>query len=189
MRVTEWEQDRLLIFSAAELARRHLGRGLALNAPETVALICDAMLEAARGGADLEAVEQAGRDAAGSLRVMDGVRDLVDVIRLEVLTGDGTRLVLLVDPLGDRPPADGTGAQAMQPAGDARTLRVRNRSRRVVRVSSHFPFHLVNERLEFDREAAVGLRLDLVPGDTLRWAPGEEREVRLVPAAPQTIEP
>ena len=48
MRLTAWEEERLLIFTAAELARRHRDRGLRLNAPEAIALICDAVLEAAR---------------------------------------------------------------------------------------------------------------------------------------------
>jgi urease subunit gamma/beta len=46
MRLTAWEEERLLPFAAAELARRRRSRGPLLNAPETIALICDAMLEA-----------------------------------------------------------------------------------------------------------------------------------------------
>jgi urease subunit beta len=61
-----------------------------------------------------------------------------------------------------------------------RTLIVRNRSERPVRISSHFPFHVANARLEFDREAARGFRLDLPAGGSVRWAPGETREVELV---------
>ena len=63
MLLTPWEEERLLIFSAAELARRHRAAGLRLNAPEAVALICDAMLEAARAGASYAEVEAAGREA------------------------------------------------------------------------------------------------------------------------------
>jgi len=58
---------------------------------------------------------------------------------------------------------------------------VRNTSRRVVRVSSHYPFHRVNRRLVFDRAAAEGFRLDLPAGAWVGWAPGETRAVRLVP--------
>jgi len=100
MRLTPWEADRLLIFSAAELARRHRAAGLRLNHPEAVALICDAMLEAARRGASHGEVEAAGRSAVSETELMDGVRSLLDEIRLEVLLGDGTRLIVLVDPLG-----------------------------------------------------------------------------------------
>jgi urease subunit gamma/beta len=101
MRLTDWEEERLLIFSAAELARRHRAAGLLLNAPEAVALICDAMLEAARSGASYADVEAAGREAVAASEVMPGVRELVDEVRLEVLMDDGTRLVVLMDPLGD----------------------------------------------------------------------------------------
>ena len=118
MRLTPWEEERLLVYSAAELARRHRDRGLLLNAPEAVALICDAMFEAARVGAGYAEVEAAGRSAVGPDDVLPGVRELIDDVRLEVLMGDGTRLVVLVDPLGgdDRPrAADGPGAIRPRP--------------------------------------------------------------------------
>jgi urease subunit gamma/beta len=109
MRLTPLEEERLLIFSAAELARRHRAAGLKLSQPEVVALVCDAMLEAARAGAGYEACVRAGRSAVRVDDVMPGVRDLVDEVRLEVLLGDGTRLVVLVDPLGPGPdPVTGT---------------------------------------------------------------------------------
>jgi urease beta subunit len=60
------------------------------------------------------------------------------------------------------------------------TVSVTNTSTRVVRVSSHYPFDRVNPRLDFDRAAARGRRLDLPAGGNARWAPGETREVRLV---------
>jgi len=187
MRLTDWEEERLLIFSAAELARRRRAAGLALNAPEAIAVMCDAMLEAARAGASYEAVEAAGRGAVASSAVMPGVPELVDEVRLEVLMGDGTRLVVLVDPLG----SDGgkeTGPGAVILAGDLPPLpdrerirlTVRNDSRRAVRVTSHYPFERVNRRLAFDRAAATGFRLDLPAGDSLRWAPGETLDVELV---------
>jgi urease subunit gamma/beta len=198
VRLTAWEEDRLLIFSAAELARRRLARGVALSQPEVVALICDAMLEAARDGASYAEVERAGRAAVRPDQVIPGVAQLVDEVRLEVLMGDGTRLVVIRDPLragGDEPvdePVDGPGAVRpgtsaraaatgwAPPERERRELDVRSTSQRVIRVSSHFPFHRVNRRLEFDREAARGFRLDLRAGDTLRWSPGEAKRVRLV---------
>jgi urease gamma subunit len=109
MRLTPWEEDRLLIFSAAELARRHRAAGIPLNHPEAVALICDAMLEAARAGGGYAQVEAAGRSAVSEAELIDGVRGLLDEVRLEVLLGDGTRLIVLLDPLG---PADPLGVSA-----------------------------------------------------------------------------
>jgi len=103
MRLTPLEEERLLIFSAAELARRHRAAGLKLNQPEAVALICDAMLEAARAGATYEECVVAGRSAVGPHEVIEGVRELVTEVRLEVLLGDGNRLIVLVDPLGPGP--------------------------------------------------------------------------------------
>jgi urease subunit gamma/beta len=193
MRLTAWEEERLLVFSAAGLARRRRERGLRLNAPEAVALICDAMLEAGRAGAGLDEVAAAGRGAVRPDEVLDGVRELVDEVRLEVLLDDGTRLIVLTDPLGDGRPAADRGPGAVVPRAEGpddienalgrrarRRLVVRNSSRRVVRVSSHFPFERVNARLAFDREAAAGFRLDLPAGASERWAPGEEKEVSLV---------
>ena len=197
MRMTPWEEERLLIFTAAELARRHRDRGLALNQPEVVALICDSMLEAARAGAGYQEVEAAGRAAVDPADVMPGVRELIDDVRLEVLMGDGTRLVLLVDPLGRdgaSPGTDGPGAirpaigepdttghgARQQPARDTREVTVRSESSRVIRVSSHYPFHRVNRRLVFDREAARGFRLNLPAGASQGWTPGETRTVVLI---------
>lgn len=195
MRLTAWEEQRLVVFSAAELARRHRDAGLLLNASEAIALICDALFEAARAGLAYGAVEEAGRAAVDPAEVIDGVRELVDEVRLEVVLGDGTRLVVLDDPIGrpgipleaDGPGAirttDATGATAPAPGVPARPaidLEVRSESTRVIRVSSHFPFHRVNRRLVFDRAAADGFRLDLPAGASMRWAPGETHTVRLV---------
>jgi urease subunit gamma/beta len=189
MRLTSWEEERLLIFTAAELARRHRERGLRLNAPEAIALIADAMFEAARAGAAFEEVEAAGRAAVSPEDVLPGVPSLVDEVRLEVLLGDGTRLIVLLDPLGsaasepDGPGSVTLGGEALLDPAAAlvrRRLEVRSTSNRVIRVSSHFPFHRVNRRLEFDRATAEGFRLDLPAGGSARWAPGEVRTVTLV---------
>ena len=194
MRLTGWEEERLLIFSAAELARRHRAAGIALNAPEAVALMCDAMLETARAGGGYAEVEAAGLAAVTPADVLPGVRELIEDVRLEVLLGDGARLVVLLDPLGRGSAPDGAGpgaviqgdgatARAANPSLERRTMTVTNTSRRVVRVSSHFPFDRVNQRLEFDRESARGFRLDIDAGSSARWSPGETREVGLVHVA------
>jgi urease subunit gamma/beta len=192
MRLTAWEEERLLIFSAAELGRRHRAAGIALNAPEAIALMCDAMLEAARAGGSYPDVEAAGLAAVAPSDVLPGVRELVEDVRLEVLLADGARLVVLLDPLGRGAPQRGDGPGAVVPAEGAgaarstsadrerRTVTVTNTSRRVVRISSHFPFDRVNPRLEFDRAAAAGFRLDIDAGSSERWGPGETRTVTLV---------
>jgi urease subunit gamma/beta len=100
MHLNPTEEDRLRIFTAAELARRTLARGLALNAPEATALICDEMHLAARAGAPYEDVVEAGRQAVAAGQLMPGVAELVDEIRLEVLLDEGSRLVVLRRPWG-----------------------------------------------------------------------------------------
>jgi urease subunit gamma/beta len=190
MRLIPWEEERLQIFAAAELARRRRAAGIPLNHPEAVALICDAMLEAARAGRTYAEVEAFGRGAVEPDQVLPGVRELLDEVRLEVLLGDGARVVALVDPLDRGQPVDplGPGALVIGDAADiilnegrdAVELEVTSTSRRRVRVSSHFPFHRVNPRLVFDREAARGFRLDAPSGGYVCWEPGERRTVRLV---------
>jgi len=63
---------------------------------------------------------------------------------------------------------------------ERRHLSVTSASTRVIRVTSHYPFHRVNARLQFDRSAAEGFRLDIPAGTSLAWAPGETRDVTLV---------
>lgn len=186
MRLTPTEDERLRIFTAAELARRTLSQGLPLNAPEAIAVVCDAMHAAARSGATYEAVIEAGRSALAADRVMDGVADIAREIRLEVLLDEGSRLVVLRDPFGPAT-AEGPGAVRfaegdvpLVPGRTRFTLTVTNTSQRPVRVSSHLPLHESNAKLVFDREAARGFRLDLPAGDSLRWAPGETMDVDLV---------
>jgi urease subunit gamma/beta len=190
MRMLPWEEERVVLFAAAELARRHRTAGLLLNHPEAVAIMCDAMLEAARAGATYEQVEGVGRSAVEPHEVLPGVRELLSEVRLEVLLGDGARVIALVDPLDRGQPVDpfGPGALVMGDTGDRELnvgretieLVVTSRSRRLVRISSHYPFHQVNDRLVFDRETARGYRLDIPSGAFVGWDPGETKTVRLV---------
>ncbi|MGZ4152264.1 MAG: urease subunit gamma, partial [Actinomycetota bacterium] len=79
------DEARLQVFALAELGRRTLERGLRLNAPEAIALICDEMHLAARGGASYDEVIDAGRRALRPEQVLDGVDALAAEIRVEVL--------------------------------------------------------------------------------------------------------
>jgi urease subunit gamma/beta len=180
------DEARVDVFALAELARRTLERGLRLNAPEAVALICDEMHFAARGGASYGGVVDAGLHALRPDQVLDGVPALASEIRVEVLLDEGTRLVVLRDALGPAG-ADAPGAVVavdddveLAPGRARIALTVQNTSERPVRVSSHYPFWRANARLSFDREAARGYRLDVPAGASVRWAPGETREVTLV---------
>ncbi|HEY9726044.1 MAG TPA: urease subunit beta [Chroococcales cyanobacterium] len=62
-------------------------------------------------------------------------------------------------------------------------LQVANTGDRPIQVGSHFHFYEVNEALNFDREQARGMRLDIPAGTAVRFEPGDERDVTLVPFA------
>ena len=187
------EEARLLIFQAAELARRTRSRGLRLNAPEAIAIACDEMHAAARAGATFEEVLEAGRGSVAPRDLLEGVDALIREIRLEVLLEEGTRLVVLRD-LGasdsataeSEPGAVVSGGDdiAVNEGLESFDIEVVNSSDHQVRVSSHFPFEHANHRLAFDRDVAVGTRLDIAAGDVETWQPGERRTVRLVRVSP-----
>jgi urease subunit gamma/beta len=187
--LTPAERDRLTVFLTAGLARATLARGLRLNAPEATALVCDELHMAARSGSSFDEVVEAGRAAVPPDRVLDGVAAIVPEIRVEVLLDEGSRLIVLRQPFGpggaagDGAPGAvrfGEGDVTLVPERERRRLTVTNRSARPIRVSSHYPFWRVNPSLELDRAAARGYRLDLPAGDSIRWEPGQTREVDLV---------
>ncbi len=99
MRLTSKEMDRLTIFTAAELARRRRQRGLKLNYPEAVALICDELLEDGREGKTYEEVMTHAINILSTDDVLDGVPDLVTPIRLEVTFDDGNKLIYVENPI------------------------------------------------------------------------------------------
>jgi urease gamma subunit len=99
MTLTPRDQDRLTIFTMAELARRRRSRGSRLGHPETVALICDEMHEAARDGASYDEVVAIGSTCVRREDVMEGVPEMIPSIYLEVLFADGTKLVTLRQPV------------------------------------------------------------------------------------------
>src|ERR671910_657455 len=108
MRLLPREQDRLLLFLAAELARRRRARGLRLNQAEAVALIADEVCEAARDGRSYAEAEAVGYRTLAPGDVADGVADLVRRVEVEALFADGSRLLVLHDPVGaSGPPPDG----------------------------------------------------------------------------------
>ena len=99
MRLTPKEMDRLTIFSAAELARRRQAKGIKLNYPEAVALICDELLEAAREGKSYEEVVERSTSILTRDDVMEGVVELAKSIRLEVDFLHGNKLIYVQDPI------------------------------------------------------------------------------------------
>ena len=94
MKLTLKEQERLIIFDVAEMARRRWKRGLKLNYVEADAIICDELLERARAGMNsLTELIAIGSQIISLEDVMEGTEELLPFIQLEVLFPDGTKLV------------------------------------------------------------------------------------------------
>ena len=187
MRLTPQERDRLLIFTAAQLARTRRARGVLLNIPETIAVVADTVLEAARDGRRLAEAVQAGRSVLGPADVLPGVADVVTEVRVEAVFDDGTRLAVVTDPigggrLGAQAPGAVVPAQVTETrTADVVTVTVTNTAAVPISVTSHWHFFEANPRLRFDRAAAYGRHLDIPAGSSVRFGPGETAEVSLRP--------
>ena len=99
MMLTPREVEKLLVYVAADLARKRRARGLRLNVPESIALITEALLEGARDGKSLPEVMTLGREVLTREDVMEGVPDLVTLVQVEATFPDGTKLVSCHDPI------------------------------------------------------------------------------------------
>jgi urease subunit gamma/beta len=190
MHLSPKETDRLLLFLAAELARKRRSRGLKLNYPEARALIADEILEGARDGRSVAELMELGASILTTDDVLPGVDQLVGVLQVEGFFEDGQKLVTVHQPI--RP---GTGAIAagapgevvaadgeieLSPGRETVTISVENTGDRPIQVGSHYHFFEVNRALRFDRSAAFGMHLDIPAGTAVRFEPGEDREVGLV---------
>jgi len=93
------EQEKLLVYTLADVALRRKAKGLKLNHPESVAVISAAAMEGAREG---KTVEQVMKDAAEVLTladVMEGVADMIPFVQVEAVFTDGSRLVTVHQPI------------------------------------------------------------------------------------------
>jgi len=190
MQLTPREKDKLLIAMAAMVARRRLERGVKLNYPEAVALISDAVVEGARDGLTVAALMEQGAAVVTAEQVMDGVAEMLHEVQVEATFPDGTKLVTVHEPIrgathrlvpGEVVTAD--GEIELDAGRPTRTLLVANTGDRPIQVGSHYHFFETNPALAFDREGARGMRLAIPSGTAVRFEPGQEREVTLVPLA------
>ncbi len=99
MNLTPREQDKLLIFVAAELARKRQARGLKLNYPEAVAIITAEIMEAARDGKSVAEIMSFGTTILSREDVMDGIAEMIHDVQVEATFPDGTKLVTIHDPV------------------------------------------------------------------------------------------
>lgn len=99
MQLTPREKDKLLIAMAASVARRRLERGVKLNHPEAVALICDFVVEGARDGRSVADLMEAGAHVLARDQVMAGVPEMIESVQVEATFPDGVKLVTVHEPI------------------------------------------------------------------------------------------
>jgi urease subunit gamma len=99
MQLTPREKDKLLIAMAAMVARRRLERGVKLNHPEAVALICEFVVEGARDGRSVADLMEAGAHVLSRDQVMAGVPEMIPSVQVEATFPDGVKLVSIFEPI------------------------------------------------------------------------------------------
>lgn len=97
--LTPRETEKLVIYQVAELARRRKQRGVKLNYAESIALVCEALLEAARDGKSLAETIALGKHVLKRGDVMEGVPEMIHLVQVEATFKTGTQLVTVTDPI------------------------------------------------------------------------------------------
>jgi urease subunit gamma len=93
------DQEKLLVVTAADLARRRQSRGLKLNYPEAIAIITYEILEGARDGKSVAELMSFGTTILKRGDVMEGVADMIHDVQVEGTFPDGTKLVTVHHPI------------------------------------------------------------------------------------------
>jgi len=99
MHLTPREQERLWIYVAADVARKRLARGLALNYPEAIAILTADVLEWARDGKSVAQIMTLGTRILTSADVIPGIAEMIHEVQVEATFPDGTKLVTVHDPI------------------------------------------------------------------------------------------
>ena len=99
MQLTPKEKDKLLLAMAADVARRRKARGVKLNHPEAIALICDAVVEGARDGRSVAEMMQYGGTILTRKDCMDGIPEMIPEVQVDATFPDGTKLVTVHNPI------------------------------------------------------------------------------------------
>ena len=99
MHLTPREREKLMIVTAADLARRRQGRGLKLNYPEAIAIITYEIMEGARDGKSVAELMSYGTTILKTGDVMEGVSEMIHDVQVEATFPDGTKLVTVHHPI------------------------------------------------------------------------------------------
>ena len=188
MHLTFYEKEKILLHMAGELAKKRLKRGLKLNYPESIALITHYVMEGARDGKTVKELMNEAREILKEDQVMDGVYELLNNVQVEATFPDGTKLVTIHNPIKTNKNSniipgeyDLIQEDIVLSPGRSRIERVVfNSGSRPIQIGSHFHFYETNIALHFDRSGTKGYRLDIPSGRSVRFEPGETKEVTLV---------
>jgi len=198
MDLTPREKDKLIMFTAALLAKQRKDRGVKLNYPESIAYISSAVVEGARDGKSVAELMEYGRQLLSEDDVMIGIASMIPDIQVEATFPDGTKLVTVHDPIQpliDSADINMQSDDVLIPGEilinisdeielnlNRKRIRVlvSNHGDRPIQVGSHYHFFEINSALLFDRDVTRGFRLNIPSGTAVRFEPGQEREVELV---------
>ena len=99
MHLTPKEHEKVLLISMGIIAERRLSKGIKLNYPESIAYICMHALDGAREGKTVEEVMNDATKVLKKDQVMDGVADMIDLLQVEAVFTDGSRLLSIHNPI------------------------------------------------------------------------------------------
>lgn len=186
---TNHERDKLLLAMAALVARDRKSRGVKLNHPEASALIAAQIIEWAREGKTVSELMELGATILQDSDVMPGVSAMLESVQVEATFPDGSKLVTVHHPIrpgagtdqvipGELLPA--TGNLSGLPDRQTIQITLRNSGDRPIQVGSHYHFFETNKALDFSRDDAWGMRLNIPSGTAVRFEPGMQYQVELI---------
>lgn len=194
MNLTPVEKERLLVFAAAQFARRNLENGIRLSHPEAVALLTDEAMFLARCDVPYEEIRERMGEFLDENQVEPGVADMIPFIMLELNTKAGTKLLTLYDPITSSGEVSAPGEiiavtelEMIFSGLPTVEVEVTNTGDRDIQVRSMTHFFEVNRALKFDRTASYGCRLAVASGDGVRFEPGVPKRVLLTPFAGERV--
>ncbi len=181
------EQEKLMIYLASNLAKERKNRGLKLNHPEAIAIISAFILEGARDGKSVAELMVSATKILNVDDLLEGVASMISSVQTEATFDDGTKLVTVHNPIGVEK-SDIIPGEYFIDDGDiilndnlkSIEIEVVNNGDRAVQIGSHYHFFEINNKLDFNRIAAYGKRLNILSGTSVRFEPGSIKEVSLV---------